>query len=565
MDADKTKTLLEERRRRKEASDEENRQWQKAELERRDKEQQKRSEEYEFYSQPYPHPNWWLARNLLKQLAGTVKPEVIARNQFVVWKLVKDENGQPQAEYYCPSDPQRPAKPDDPSTWSDIVTALNLVLLTPNSEFKGIAFALTMDDPFVVIAYDNPYNLDPSIEAFRKEHLEKSILSEISTYQDTCPLQGTRNLWCTVSDKRRFPHYGVQLDAARLRVYFSRRFVAIDINPVYPLGQVIIAKWDEKVHKLITFVNSHSDGVNLSLDPFNLPDICDIEIPIQWVILGFIQEGTIIAITGQSKAGKTSVASVLGRAIANGKPFLNFPAGSPRKVLYVDKENPPSTIKEHLTRLRIRADNGFNYYGKYLGGVPDPWSPYILQKCAEVTPPPVVIIDSFIAFFKGNENDPTDMRKFFLDLAALTALGVTIIIIHHTDKSATQDYRGSSDFRAAIDTGYLLTNEGGATGLTDLTLKCFASRVQVTNQISFRYSNGLFVPAQSHIEKAIEQIVREEGPIKIGDLLNHPDLDHDAYTKQDIRDAVNKMVADGTLREIKGPNNSRLLSIPDGR
>ena len=240
----------------------------------------------------------------------------------------------------------------------------------------------------------------------------------------------------------------------------------------------------------------------------------------------------------------------------------------PRPVIYFDRENPPSATLDRFTRLGIRGDNGFSYWGKHLENVPHPCDPKMLTVIESMTPAPVVVIDSLVAFFEGNENDPHDMRTFFRKLDPLQQLGVTIIIIHHTsEKSPGQDYRGSSDFRAAIDVGYVITNEAGATLLTNLTLTPFASRVQVTDAFDFKYDQGRFVrnTANAYIESVIRKIVCEVGEIKVGDLVAHEELKQYAYSRKAIRDAIDKMVNNKVLQETLGLNHSRILAIYEGK
>jgi RecA-family ATPase len=74
---------------------------------------------------------------------------------------------------------------------------------------------------------------------------------------------------------------------------------------------------------------------------------------------------------------------------------------------------------------------------------------------------PFIIIDSLAAFFEGeDENDAAAMRAFIDEGRVLLKAGACgILILHHSGKSeSSKTYRGSSDLKAAIDSGYVLVN-----------------------------------------------------------------------------------------------------------
>jgi hypothetical protein len=68
-------------------------------------------------------------------------------------------------------------------------------------------------------------------------------------------------------------------------------------------------------------------------------------------------------------------------------------------------------------------------------------------------------------------------------LRRLADMGAAVIVLHHSGKGeSARDYRGSSDIKAAIDVGYLLTNMGDG-GLDRLRLKAFKTRFQVDTDL----------------------------------------------------------------------------------
>ena len=69
------------------------------------------------------------------------------------------------------------------------------------------------------------------------------------------------------------------------------------------------------------------------------------------------------------------------------------------------------------------------------------------------------------------------MRAFMNQCRKLADLGATVAVVHHDGKAdSARDYRGSSDFKAAIDGGFHVTNFGENGLLDKLVLRCFKSR-----------------------------------------------------------------------------------------
>ena len=91
---------------------------------------------------------------------------------------------------------------------------------------------------------------------------------------------------------------------------------------------------------------------------------------------------------------------------------------------------------------------------------------------------PLLIWDSLVQFHNGNEQSATQTRAFMTHFRALANLGATVLVLHHTGKTpASQDYRGLSDIKAAVDMAYCLESEMTlAGGIYRLTLRNFKAR-----------------------------------------------------------------------------------------
>jgi len=285
---------------------------------------------------------------------------------------------------------------------------------------------------------------------------------------------------------------------------------------------------------------------------------------IEFAVLGLIPLAAITLISGDSGCGKTTLITKLADAIAEGTSVLGNPACAPRPVLYLDRENPLPVVRERLMRLNIRAEGGFKYWGSHVTGeVPMPTSTEVKEWINRTKPKPVLFIDSLIAFLEGNENSSTDVRSFMQPLRELTALGAAVVILHHTGKGeSTQDFRGSSDIKAAIDVGYLMKNNGESR-LTTLTLKAFKARFTVTGALALTYCNGEFIPQE--IKRASEDILSQL--LRSNDRINKSEFEAIARRKGIGQGVIRKFIDDGlsngTVLSRKGDKNASLLTLAE--
>jgi RecA-family ATPase len=135
-----------------------------------------------------------------------------------------------------------------------------------------------------------------------------------------------------------------------------------------------------------------------------------------------------------------------------------------RAVLILDRnKSPRDRICERLERLSIQSDGELLriWDCEQAEEAPQPDQPIItdwVSRMAESGKSPLVIVDSLVTFFEGDEdeNSAVDMRKLFNRCRALTKLDSAVIIIHHTNRNG--EIRGSSDFKPASDQAFLVSN-----------------------------------------------------------------------------------------------------------
>jgi hypothetical protein len=206
-----------------------------------------------------------------------------------------------------------------------------------------------------------------------------------------------------------------------------------------------------------------------------LPSIWTLEANTQWLIDDIIPLASVNLITAESGTGKTWVAYAIAGAIARGEEFAGKTVKQ-RPVLYLDGENPLLVAKQRLQDLGITAIPDLNVWGGWIPDPPPRPSNAILLEYARQGP--LMIWDSLVQFHDGAEQSATETRAFMNYFRQLAHLGATVIILHHTGKtSSSQEYRGSSDIKAAVDMAYVLETESTLTGgIHRLTLRNFKAR-----------------------------------------------------------------------------------------
>ncbi len=215
---------------------------------------------------------------------------------------------------------------------------------------------------------------------------------------------------------------------------------------------------------------------------------------IEWDVEGIIPRKSLCLISGLPGSGKSTFASALGYAVSQGEPFLGRPT-SKRPVLILDRENPDHFVHDRFSRLRIEEHDDFMIFGQWIGAEPPAAGAAIIQEWVDrCEPKPLIVIDSFIAFHVGNENDAHSVRAHIKAYRVLAAMGATLLILHHPGKSETStDYRGSSDIEAGVDIAYKITNTDDGVMLSKLELRAFKQRISVTSPLHFKYEHGQFV------------------------------------------------------------------------
>jgi len=262
--------------------------------------------------------------------------------------------------------------------------------------------------------------------------------------------------------------------------------------------------------------------------------------------------GAVVALTGDAGSGKSTLAAAWARdAIARGIAALTL-----------DRENPRTVVAERNARIGLADSPLYRHWGGWMPQeAPQPDSPCVLDWARLCDPRPVVIVDSLAAFHGGDQNDAGEMRAFLHRCRRLADLGASVIVVHHDGKAETaRDYRGSSDFKAAVDLAFHVSNFG-ADGLLDkLILRPFKNRLGFTGELSYQYAGGRFIRGD---EMEARQTASEQltALLRLNPGVTVRKLDHLVNARGIGRDRARRFLSDGVLsgaiRRETGRKNER--------
>lgn len=186
---------------------------------------------------------------------------------------------------------------------------------------------------------------------------------------------------------------------------------------------------------------------------------------IEWVIENWLPKGDICFIAGKAASFKTTICLHFGYSMAMGKLVFNKYKTIQSKVLYLNEENATPIITSMINRIK----NGLDLVEPVdnicfsllenlrLDSVKD------LEELANFITNnkiDVVICDSLRRFIGFDENNATEMSRFFENLKLLRKMcpGLTILVLHHLKKENSQYktdlrdmLRGSSDIVNSAD------------------------------------------------------------------------------------------------------------------
>ena len=301
--------------------------------------------------------------------------------------------------------------------------------------------------------------------------------------------------------------------------------------------------------------------------PFGVGDVLPVReysaAVIHYVVERLIAAGTVTVLSGDSGSGKTTVATAIAYAVARGLPFGGM-STSKRPVIILDRENPLPVVVERSERLRISDGDGLTIWGGWCPSEPPgPLSQELLSWAAACDPKPLLIFDSLISYFDGqSENDSAEMRRYTQGFRKLADMGCTVLVLHHSGKGeTTKDFRGSSDIKASIDTGWHLSNFGEGR-LERLRLRAWKCRFAVAPDLLLTYTDGEFLSEESSPERSVNESLIHL--LKANPGIRAADFELLARDKGLGRDRARKFLMEGEkakrVDRQRGDHNSAFFS-----
>ena len=213
-------------------------------------------------------------------------------------------------------------------------------------------------------------------------------------------------------------------------------------------------------------------------------DISKIKDP-EPLIENFLMKGTTQLCYGKFGARKTTLHLLAAWCVSQGIPFLGMRTEK-RVVLYLDYENPASSLKRYCEDLGIDAAGPmFKIWDRAAGEPPKPGDKRLarfIHNCRKATGHrPWIIFDSWTSLLRvgASGNEIGDTTQIFRAIRAYCDKGVTCTIIDHTGKKGGRDPIGSSAKMSQMDTAHLITCKT----YKDITGKSSTSLVRVESYL----------------------------------------------------------------------------------
>jgi hypothetical protein len=169
-----------------------------------------------------------------------------------------------------------------------------------------------------------------------------------------------------------------------------------------------------------------------------------------YLIHGFLQEESITGLIGPARARKSIVVlNVIHSLLTGEKLFGRFDVTSkPERVVYLCPESGMKSLGRRVRNMGLAKYIGESFYMTSMNSEKVELSDLCLREAAKGS---VLVIDTAIRFFDGDENSSEHMKAFGDQCQMLIREGVrAVVLLHHTSKNGDgltlESGRGSGDF-----------------------------------------------------------------------------------------------------------------------
>ncbi len=275
---------------------------------------------------------------------------------------------------------------------------------------------------------------------------------------------------------------------------------------------------------------------------------------------------------GKAGIGKTFIAIHIAVAVATGTKFMGKFKTKKGAVLYIDEENGLEIMKSRLKKialgLGIVEDELENIYFMVLKDFKISLKQVTeLEKIIQEKQIKLIIIDSLVRVFLGDENSATDVRTIFNLLKSLChEHNLAVIILHHSRKTnddmGQDDLRGSSDIAASATSIILIGKErSGELSLTQDKLRIGQKQnTKLLFQIvDTNDSTGITLQLfeskiiKTVIERAKEAVIKLIGDMTLREFSTTQMKDwlKEGHSGNSVNDAVQALAREKILESVK--------------
>jgi len=199
--------------------------------------------------------------------------------------------------------------------------------------------------------------------------------------------------------------------------------------------------------------------------------------PPAFLIQDYIIEIGMAAIVGPSGSGKSFIGLDIALCTAHGIEWHGLKVKKIKCAVYIAAEGGAgmgSRITAYDNKHGVDSNNvGFHMLPEAINLV-DPATdiPDLYETLDEVSPNMIVVDTLARSFAGGDENSTKDMNQFIDNCGKLQArYQCLVIIIHHTGKDIERGARGSSAFKAALDSEFSVKKIKGTEHISFVTSK----------------------------------------------------------------------------------------------